>query len=588
MTNKSQSNTLTTELAELKEMTRSVMNSLQEQDKALREYGIKLPPGVLVSLSSIVKDIAAVQQSLASDDVELNQLRSLAATGAMINSTLNVNDVLSKAMNQVVALAGAERGFVILVNEHSGELEFRVSHDSTLKPGQSNTPQLSMTVVNEVLESGTALLTDNAYKDPRIQDNLSVAQFVLRSVICVPLTQRGETIGVIYVDNRLRAGVFTQRELNLLTAFANQAAVAIENARLFARIQSSISEITEIKDVMDSVFASVGSGIITTNASDLVITFNRAAEETLGVRADDVISKPLVRVLPRMEEADLEMQLQLVREENQDVAFQTTVMLPNHEEPSVLSLKLSPLRDDNEQTQGVTVVLDDLSEQNEREALLDVLQNYLPPGMMSRIHEIAGIDLGGERREVTCMFAETRPFNSFPEGTTPAELMTMINRYLSVATEAIHEQEGVIDKYMGSEVMVLFNSQLNPQADHTLRAIYTALHLRDMFIKFYDALGIQPDPHFYRVGIHSGIATLGNVGSLYRRNFTAIGDTINLSKRLEENATYGQIIISEDTLMKARAVVGSEHIEGVRFVERDPIQVKGRQQVTRIYEVFRE
>ncbi|MEM6528636.1 MAG: adenylate/guanylate cyclase domain-containing protein, partial [Chloroflexota bacterium] len=146
----------------------------------------------------------------------------------------------------------------------------------------------------------------------------------------------------------------------------------------------------------------------------------------------------------------------------------------------------------------------------------------------------------------------------------------------------------VIDKYMGSELMVLFNTQLNPQPDHALRAIETALDIRDAFLKFYAAVGISPDPHWYRIGIHSGIATLGNVGSHNRRNFTAIGDTINLSKRLEENATAGQIIISEDLLKYATQTAGTNTLPGIRMEEREAVKVKGRQQYTRIYEVFRE
>jgi adenylate cyclase len=577
------------ELSDLRSMTLDVAAGLRSQDELLRQRGMKLPPGVIQSLSSLIKQISALEDNLGGDFIELKQLRSLASTGALINSTLNIDDVLTKAMDNIIELTGAERGFMVLQNQQSDELEFRIIRDTTNKNTKGGkSPQISMTIVNEAITNGASMLTDNAYKDPRIQDNLSVAQFVLRSVICVPLTQRSRTIGAVYVDNRLRAGVFTERELNLLEAFANQAAVAIENARLFSRIQASLQEITEMKDVMDSVFESIGSGIITTNASNLIISFNRAAEHILGVHSDKAIGKPLLDILPRIDETDIENQIDRVLESSEGASLQASVDLPHQDGQAIISLKFSPLKDDDDITQGVTVVVDDLTDQNEREAMLDVLQNYLPPGMMSRIHEIAGIDLGGERRQMTCMFAETRPFNSFPPDTAPAELMTLINRYLSVATEAIHGSEGIIDKYMGSEIMVLFNTQLNPQENHALLAMHSALAIREAFVDFYQAQGLSPDPHFYRIGIHTGIATLGNVGSLYRRNFTAIGDTINLSKRLEENATSGQIVISEDALRKAQAEAGADHLDGIRFEERDPVQVKGRQQYTRIYEIFRE
>jgi adenylate cyclase len=164
--------------------------------------------------------------------------------------------------------------------------------------------------------------------------------------------------------------------------------------------------------------------------------------------------------------------------------------------------------------------------------------------------------------------------------------MEEINVYLSKATDCIHEHTGVIDKYMGHEIMVLYNSQLNPMDDHALRAVLTALSIRDAFIDLYKELGIDPDPHYYRIGIHTGVATLGNVGSVNRREFSAIGDTINLCKRLEENAVSSQIIISEETRLSIEAVSNGESLP-VRYEEREPMQVKGRQQKAQVYEVFR-
>jgi adenylate cyclase len=111
-----------------------------------------------------------------------------------------------------------------------------------------------------------------------------------------------------------------------------------------------------------------------------------------------------------------------------------------------------------------------------------------------------------------------------------------------------------------------------------------ALDLRKAYEELYYRLGISPDPHLYCFGIHTGVATLGNVGSLNRRSFTAIGDTINLTKRIQENSTPGQIIISEATLRNIEADAGT--VPHIRFEERDALQARGRQQLTRIYEVF--
>jgi adenylate cyclase len=252
-----------------------------------------------------------------------------------------------------------------------------------------------------------------------------------------------------------------------------------------------------------------------------------------------------------------------------------------------LNIKLSPLKDANQVTQGAALVLHDLSQQRENEEMLRVMRRYLPPAMVDNIHAIAALALGGERRETTCMFVDVRPLSTFPPNLRPQQIMEMLNQYLSAATDCIHSAGGVIDKYMGNEIMGLFNSQLNPLEDHAARALEAALNIRDRFLALYAELGLNPDPHFYRIGMHTGVATLGNVGSEIRRDFTAIGDAINLSKRLEENAAAGQIILSDDTRCHIERWPGSLCLDDIHLAERDAIQVKGRQQRTRIYEVFR-
>ena len=277
--------------------------------------------------------------------------------------------------------------------------------------------------------------------------------------------------------------------------------------------------------------------------------------------------------------------LQLVREKNQKEILDTELDSPTRGRLS-LNVKLSPLKDGNQSTQGVTIVLNDFTERHENEAMLGVMRRYLPPEMVDNIHQIAGLALGGERRVTTCMFVDVRPLATFPPDLRPPQIMEMLNRYLTLATDCIHAVGGVIDKYMGHEIMGLFNSQLNPADDHAAQALAAGLQIRDAFIDLYRELGINPDPHFYRIGIHSGVATLGNVGSEIRRDFTAIGDTINLSKRLEENATPGQIILSDDTREQIAQTPGVLKLDDIQLVEREPIKVKGRQQLTRIYEVF--
>ncbi len=131
--------------------------------------------------------------------------------------------------------------------------------------------------------------------------------------------------------------------------------------------------------------------------------------------------------------------------------------------------------------------------------------------------------------------------------------------------------------------MAIFNTQLNPSETHAWDAVQTALEMIEDFDELYRQIGDNPTLPYYRIGIHTGVATLGNVGGAGRREFTALGDTVNLAKRLQENAQSGQIIISRDTYSASAEKL--EALTEFEIISRDALQVKGRTQSTQIYEL---
>jgi sigma-B regulation protein RsbU (phosphoserine phosphatase) len=148
------------------------------------------------------------------------------------NSSLNLDEVLNRVMDEVIAVTRAERGFVML-HEAGGELVFRAARgmdQSTIDDPQF---QISRGVVERVAREGQPVLTSNAQLDDRFSMRHSVVDLGLRSILCVPLKVQDQVTGVVYVDNRLRAGIFTQDDLDLLSAIASSAAIAVENARLY-------------------------------------------------------------------------------------------------------------------------------------------------------------------------------------------------------------------------------------------------------------------------------------------------------------------------------------------------------------------
>lgn len=163
-------------------------------------------------------------------------LATLYEISQTINSTLDLDEVLELVMDQVIAVTGAERGFLMLRSRdegREGEMVFRVARGIDQQEIEQPSFQVSRSVVEGVAASGEPVLTANAAEDVRFSGTKSVVLKGLRSILCVPLRLKERTTGLVYVDNRLQAGIFGQEDLDLLVSFGNLAAIAIENARLY-------------------------------------------------------------------------------------------------------------------------------------------------------------------------------------------------------------------------------------------------------------------------------------------------------------------------------------------------------------------
>ena len=572
------------DLRQLEDLIKQIDAALSAQRDQLRSHRLAMPSSVVNSFSQLQADFKQLEADVLAEQTELRQLRALSDMAVRMTNSLDVEVCLAETMELVILLTQAERGYIILTREDSDLHDFRVSSESGmlgLSRPDGSPPQISMSVVNQVISSGEPLLADNAYQDERLSGSQSIVNFTLRSVLCVPLRFKDKSIGAVYVDNRLVAGIFTERELTLLVAFANVAAVAINNARMYSQAEQILAEITRVKELMDNIFSSVGSAIIAIDSNDLVHTFNRAAADILNLTPDIVLGRQLERVLQKAA-LQLGEELQLVKEGDDDHTLDLVAELPGRGQVA-LSLSFSPLKDRSQMTQGVTLVMDDVTHLHEHETTINAMKRILPEGMVDQISEIANIEMGGMRREVSCLFADVRPWTTLPD-VAPSETLRILNQYQAIAASCIHDTGGIIDKYMGNEVMALFNTQLNPDEQHARQAVECGLLMRDRFLQLYSELGIEPDPHFYIVGIFSGVATLGNVGSFRRREFTALGHSINTAKRVQENARRGSITIGQPTL---DLILSHNSQPPFEFTPREPIYGKGLSTGMNAYEAQR-
>lgn len=207
------------------------------------------------------------------------------------------------------------------------------------------------------------------------------------------------------------------------------------------------------------------------------------------------------------------------------------------------------------------------AQEREKWAIRDLFQRYVSPAVVDRLVDgLEGLVLGGQRQEITVLFADIRGFTSFCENQPPERLIEILNLYLALAVEAILAEEGTLDKFMGDAVMAIFNAPL-VQTDHTLRAARAALAMQQA-IKEYNLTAGRQDYLSFGVGIHTGEAVVGNIGTPQRLNYTAIGDAVNLAKRLQETAAGGQIILSQAAYEAVKTGIKAERL--------GPLAIKGR------------
>jgi adenylate cyclase len=365
-----------------------------------------------------------------------------------------VEEVLQQVMDIVFEHVPADRGFLMLREEMGEKLVPMVVKHRADGGGDQPRITVSKTIADRVIKDRVSILTSDALVDPRFGAGDSIRFHGIRSAMCAPLWNTDQVIGIIHVDSPMLTNCFNLNDLDLLTALANYAAVAIERARL----------------------------------NDKVV-----AEEKKKER----------------------------------------------------------------------------------------LGRFLSPQVTNRILNTAESQwaaLGApEIREVTVLFADIVGFTSMAEKMSPAAVSLLLNDYLSRMTDVVFRFEGTVDKYIGDAIMAIFGAPLD-MPDHAARAIRAALEMRERLEEFNAERREGPVLRI-RIGINSGKAVAGEIGSINKKEYTVLGDTVNTASRLESSvAKPMMIVIGENT----HAAVQQE------FACRPlgPATLKGKEKEVAVYEVL--
>ena len=369
---------------------------------------------------------------------------------AMLQSD-DLNSLLETVMDMIFKYLPVERGLIILFDDAGNPVPKLTKF---LEEVEGQDIPISRTILKMVAEQQVSLMTSNALEDARLLGGKSIAIHGIRSAMCVPLWNRNHVIGAVQVDSRIHVGRFTEEDLDLLTALANFAAVAIERAQLSEKIEQE----RKIRSKME-----------------------------------------------------------------------------RYHSPAVI----------DEIVKGVINVTDET--------------------------EI-------RHAEVSILFADISGFTTVSETKTPEEVAEFLSHFFSFAVESIFAYGGTLDKFIGDAVMAFFGAPI-AQDDHADRAILAGLMMQKLVTDWNAERERAGLPQVrIRIGINSGPAVVGNVGTEKRVDYTVLGSAVNIASRLESGvAKPGQLVISSNTLER---VVGSFETEAL-----GEFALKGLQQKLPVYAV---
>ncbi|NBD35089.1 MAG: GAF domain-containing protein, partial [Chloroflexi bacterium] len=217
-----------------------------------------------------------------------DRLKRILDIGVRMNETHDAESLLNFVMEQVIELSGAEQGFLVLLDEDR-QFDFKVAIGMAPDALAQGAAEISYTVLGTVMESQTPVLLQDALADERFKSQSSVLELNLRSVLCVPLVADADLIGMIYADNRSVSGRFSQTDLDLMMIFANQAATAIENARLYEKLVTANQKLVEWTHTLEARVNERTAELQEANAA--------LSQRAVQLEASSQVSKQLTSIL---------------------------------------------------------------------------------------------------------------------------------------------------------------------------------------------------------------------------------------------------------------------------------------------------
>jgi adenylate cyclase len=512
---------------------------------------------------------AALQNARLFDQVQrakAEETRLLEITSA-ISSELQLHPLLIKIMETTTEMLDADRSTLFLHDEKKNELWSQVAQG--LEQKEIRFPS-HLGIAGAVFTTGETINIPDAYADDRFNQEVdNKTGYTTRTILCMPVKNKnGKILGVTQVLNK-RTGPFTRIDEDRLRAFTAQAAIAIENAKLF-------DEVLNVRNYNESILKSLSNGVITLNTEGHIVKCNNASVRILGTDACALLDKRAEEFFTPDNPWVMDYVGKVTASGEPYIAMDTELSLPNGTRSSV-NLAIVPLIDIKDEPIGTMLVLEDITREKR---VKSTMARYMTKEVADRLLESGEAILGGQAQRASVLFSDIRSFTAVSEKIGAHETVSMLNEYFTIMVDVIFRYGGILDKYIGDAIMAIFGVPFSAGADAD-QAVMTAVDMLRA-LREYNAKRSAEGKDLIRIGI--GINTdeivAGNIGSLKRMDYTVIGDGVNLASRLEgTNKYYGtNILISEFTFSNLKGPYLSREV--------DRIRVKGKNLPIRVYEIL--
>lgn len=481
-----------------------------------------------------------------------------------LNSFEEIPVLLQEILVKSCAVLNASSGLILIEDDNSNILNIGADFNIDISALNGIIFNKNKGVIKEINQSRKTLCFKIS------QDNYFYGTNCVYCLIA-PLLDKQKLAGAIVLfDKESRKGIspFIDSDSNMLSAIASQAGIAYNNIKL-------IENIKEAKAFNENVMQSIATGVFTTNLMGEINHVNRTAVSILNFDKEYIIGNHYGYIFESNEQI-----LELISkcELESITVSESQVQLQFDDKTTTVNISVSPLLNDFNQPLGTVVALEDLSNINK---LKSTFKKYVSNQIVDQLLENEDLlSLGGQEQDATILFSDIRGFTSLSENMTPNEVVETLNDYFNQMIEIIFKYNGILDKIIGDELMVIYGVPKSNIQDSE-NAVLTAIEMQEKLIAFNQDRCINlKKPIKVGIGVNSGSVISGNIGSTDQMDFTVIGDSVNLASRLCSSAEAGQIIISDAVWNKIK------HLQTFKSKKLSPIKVKGKAKVISIKEIL--